>query len=73
MAACTWFDPSYGCCYSGATNVAKDTYFTTNSLSGFFSVFPNATVTLNGNNVTRDVFLIRQTVPGEQGVTVASP
>ena len=70
-ATTTWFDPSYGCYYLGTTDVAKDTYFTTNSLSGFVSLFYNATVTLNGNNVTRDVLLIRRTVLGEQGVQVS--
>ncbi|MCR4415954.1 MAG: hypothetical protein NUV77_26360, partial [Thermoguttaceae bacterium] len=56
-----WFDPSYGCYYSGATQEARELDFDDGSVAGYF-VTNTANVRewvigvdLNGNGVTTDV------------------
>ncbi|MCR4414377.1 MAG: hypothetical protein NUV77_18310 [Thermoguttaceae bacterium] len=70
-----WFDPSYGCCYSGASEEARERDFDDGSIAGYFrQVTANVRewviqVDLNGDTDTNDivsspVFLVRTNVIG---------
>jgi len=76
----TWYDPSYGSVYSGATQDARELYFDDQSLAGYF-VYVNADVResaiqedLNGNGnmtdiVSSPVYLLKKNAIGTREVS----